>query len=78
MCERVGHVDFLAFGGSGMGSLAGLRHARGIAVTGSDANLYPPMSELLEQWEIPVNFIGTPTGGSCAPGCHDMKEYKNR
>jgi UDP-N-acetylmuramate: L-alanyl-gamma-D-glutamyl-meso-diaminopimelate ligase len=37
-----------------MGSLAGLLHARGIHVTGSDENLYPPMSTALERWGIPV------------------------
>jgi UDP-N-acetylmuramate: L-alanyl-gamma-D-glutamyl-meso-diaminopimelate ligase len=38
-----------------MGSLAGLLAARGIAVTGSDAQLYPPMSTMLEHWGIPVH-----------------------
>jgi len=47
-------VHFVAIGGTGMGSLAGLLKARGIAVTGSDANVYPPMSTLLEDWDIPV------------------------
>jgi len=26
------------------------------------------------KWDIPINFEITPTGGSCAPGCH--REYK--
>ncbi len=38
-----------------MGSLAGLLHARGLRVTGSDAKLYPPMSTALERWGIPVH-----------------------
>ena len=38
-----------------MGSLAGLLKARGLHVTGSDTGLYPPMSTLLEQWEISVD-----------------------
>ncbi len=38
-----------------MGSLAGLLHARGLRVTGSDDHLYPPMSTLLETWGIRVN-----------------------
>jgi UDP-N-acetylmuramate: L-alanyl-gamma-D-glutamyl-meso-diaminopimelate ligase len=38
-----------------MGSLAGLLHARGVQVTGSDDHLYPPMSTLLEGWGIPVS-----------------------
>ena len=38
-----------------MGSLAGLLNARGIHVTGSDENLYPPMSTALARWGIPVH-----------------------
>jgi len=38
-----------------MGALAGLLHARGIRVTGSDENLYPPMSTALASWGIPVH-----------------------
>jgi len=48
------HVHFVAIGGTGMGSLAGLLAARGIRITGSDTEIYPPMSTLLEQWGIPV------------------------
>ena len=54
MSEALRHVHFVAIGGTGMGSLAGLLHARGLRVTGSDEKLYPPMSTLLEQWGIPV------------------------
>jgi UDP-N-acetylmuramate: L-alanyl-gamma-D-glutamyl-meso-diaminopimelate ligase len=55
MSESVRHVHFVAIGGTGMGSLAGLLHARGLEVTGSDEALYPPMSTALERWGIPVN-----------------------
>ncbi len=48
------HVHFIAIGGTGMGSLAGLLKARGIEVTGSDKALYPPMSTALAGWGIPV------------------------
>jgi len=48
------HVHFIAIGGTGMGSLAGLLKARGIRVTGSDKALYPPMSTALEGWGIDV------------------------
>jgi UDP-N-acetylmuramate: L-alanyl-gamma-D-glutamyl-meso-diaminopimelate ligase len=48
-------VHFVAIGGTGMGSLAGLLHARGLCVTGSDDHLYPPMSTALERWGIPVS-----------------------
>lgn len=26
-------------------------------------------------WNIPINFTPTPTGGSCAPGCHSKLSY---
>jgi len=48
------HVHFVAIAGTGMGSLAGLLKARGIEVTGSDENVYPPMSDALAAWGIPV------------------------
>ncbi|MEZ4333921.1 MAG: Mur ligase domain-containing protein [Myxococcota bacterium] len=49
---RLGHVHFIAIGGTGMGSLAGLLKARGLRVTGSDKKLYPPMSTALADWGI--------------------------
>jgi len=52
--ERLDHVHFVAIGGTGMGSLAGLLKARGILVTGSDKKLYPPMSTALADWGINV------------------------
>jgi UDP-N-acetylmuramate: L-alanyl-gamma-D-glutamyl-meso-diaminopimelate ligase len=52
--ERLRHVHFIAIGGTGMGSLAGLVKARGIEVTGSDKKLYPPMSTALADWGIEV------------------------
>ncbi len=48
------HVHFVAIAGTGMGSLAGLLKERGHRVTGSDENVYPPMSTALERWGIPV------------------------
>ncbi len=55
MNETPRHVHFVAIGGTGMGSLAGLLAARGIRITGSDDAIYPPMSTMLEQWGIPVH-----------------------
>ena len=55
MSDTPRHVHFVAIAGTGMGSLAGLLQARGLRVTGSDDQLYPPMSTLLEQWQIPVH-----------------------
>jgi UDP-N-acetylmuramate: L-alanyl-gamma-D-glutamyl-meso-diaminopimelate ligase len=37
-----------------MGSLAGLLKARGLNVRGSDENIYPPISTMLESLEIPI------------------------
>jgi UDP-N-acetylmuramate: L-alanyl-gamma-D-glutamyl-meso-diaminopimelate ligase len=54
VADALGHVHFVAICGTGMGSLAGLLHARGIRVTGSDEGLYPPMSSALEGWGISV------------------------
>ncbi len=54
MPEQLDHVHFIAIGGTGMGSLAGLLKARGIRVTGSDKKLYPPMSTALADWGIEV------------------------
>jgi len=48
------HVHFIAIGGTGMGSLAGLLRARGLEITGSDRALYPPMSTALARWGIDV------------------------
>jgi len=48
------HVHFVAIAGTGMGSLAGLLKERGHRVTGSDENVYPPMSTALAAWGIPV------------------------
>ena len=60
------HVHFVAIGGTGMGSLAGLLKARGLHVTGSDKKLYPPMSTALADWGIevvegfsPANVLGS-------------------
>lgn len=49
-----GHIHLIAICGVGMASLAGLLKARGYRVTGSDQNIYPPMSSYLEQVGIDV------------------------
>ena len=46
------HYHLLGIGGTAMGSLAGLLTAAGHRVTGSDENVYPPMSTLLESLGI--------------------------
>jgi UDP-N-acetylmuramate: L-alanyl-gamma-D-glutamyl-meso-diaminopimelate ligase len=47
-------VHLIAACGVGMSALAGLLRAAGHTVTGSDENVYPPASTLLEQLGIPV------------------------
>jgi len=51
----------IGVGGTGMGALAGLLKALGHEVRGSDAALYPPMSDQLEALKIPV-FKGYDAG----------------
>jgi UDP-N-acetylmuramate: L-alanyl-gamma-D-glutamyl-meso-diaminopimelate ligase len=40
--------------GTGMASLAGILKHRGYSVTGSDENIYPPMSDFLQSLSIPI------------------------
>jgi len=47
---------FLPIGGTAMAPLAGLLQAAGYRVEGVDSGLYPPMSTLLEELEIPVRI----------------------
>jgi len=48
------HIHLIAICGVGMASLAGLLQAQGYRVTGSDQNIYPPMSSYLEKIGIEV------------------------
>jgi UDP-N-acetylmuramate: L-alanyl-gamma-D-glutamyl-meso-diaminopimelate ligase len=50
-------IHLIGICGTGMGSFAGLLKAAGHTVQGSDENVYPPMSDKLEAWGIPV-FMG--------------------
>ena len=43
------HIHLIGIGGTAMGALAGLLQDAGYRVTGSDAEVYPPISTLLEQ-----------------------------
>ncbi len=45
-------IHLVGVGGTGMGSFAGMLKAAGYEVTGSDENVYPPMSDMLERWGI--------------------------
>jgi UDP-N-acetylmuramate: L-alanyl-gamma-D-glutamyl-meso-diaminopimelate ligase len=45
-------IHLVGVGGTGMGSFAGMLKAAGYVVTGSDENVYPPMSDMLKAWGI--------------------------
>jgi UDP-N-acetylmuramate: L-alanyl-gamma-D-glutamyl-meso-diaminopimelate ligase len=49
------HFHFLGICGTAMGSVAAALRERGFTITGSDENIYPPMSTFLEQRGIPLN-----------------------
>ena len=48
------HVHLIAICGVAMSALAGMLKQRGYVVSGSDENVYPPMSTQLERWGIEV------------------------
>ncbi|MFH1243545.1 MAG: UDP-N-acetylmuramate:L-alanyl-gamma-D-glutamyl-meso-diaminopimelate ligase [Pseudomonadota bacterium] len=48
------HIHLMGICGTGMSSLAGMLKQNGFQVTGSDQNIYPPISTLLEGLSIPV------------------------
>jgi UDP-N-acetylmuramate: L-alanyl-gamma-D-glutamyl-meso-diaminopimelate ligase len=50
----VRRVHLVGVAGTGMGSFAGMLKTAGYEVTGSDEKVYPPMSEMLRAWLIPV------------------------
>src|SRR6266403_1443955 len=52
MKEAPAHFHFLGICGTAMGSVAAALSERGFTVTGSDENVYPPMSTFLEQRNI--------------------------
>ncbi|MBC7794171.1 MAG: UDP-N-acetylmuramate dehydrogenase, partial [Clostridia bacterium] len=47
-------IYFIGICGTGVGALAGLLKAQGHHVRGSDVHSYPPMSDKLREWGIPV------------------------
>ncbi len=52
--EDIKNIYLIAICGTGMAALAGLLKGTGYRVSGSDANVYPPMSTLLKNSGIPV------------------------
>ena len=52
--EQARRIHLVGVAGTGMGSFAGMLKAAGYEVTGSDENVYPPMSDMLAAWGIEV------------------------
>ena len=50
----VRRVHLVGVAGTGMGSFAGMLKDSGYEVTGSDENVYPPMSDMLAAWGVQV------------------------
>ncbi|HEY0996752.1 MAG TPA: Mur ligase domain-containing protein [Gemmatimonadaceae bacterium] len=50
----VRRIHLVGVAGTGMGAFAGMLKAAGYEVTGSDDNVYPPMSDMLRTWGIEV------------------------
>ncbi len=61
------HIHLIAICGVGMGALAGMLQARGFRVTGSDRNVYPPMSTQLAALGIEVREGFSPAHLDDAP-----------
>ncbi len=52
--KSIRRIHLVGVAGTGMGSFAGMLKAAGYEVTGSDENVYPPMSDMLKTWGIPA------------------------
>ena len=52
--SRLKRIHLLGIAGTGMGSFAGMLKEAGYEVSGSDEKVYPPMSDMLQAWNIPV------------------------
>jgi UDP-N-acetylmuramate: L-alanyl-gamma-D-glutamyl-meso-diaminopimelate ligase len=63
------HYHLIGICGTAMASLAGMLQARGHRVTGSDENVYPPMSTMLESLGIQVTLGYKPEHLTPAPDC---------
>jgi UDP-N-acetylmuramate: L-alanyl-gamma-D-glutamyl-meso-diaminopimelate ligase len=63
------HIHILGICGTFMGGIAALARAAGHRVTGSDGNVYPPMSTQLERLDIEVSEGYDPALLEPAPDC---------
>jgi len=64
---RVHHIHLMGICGTGMGALAGMLAGSGFHVTGSDQNVYPPMSDVLAGQGIAVSGGYSPDNLSPRP-----------
>jgi len=55
LAKQTKKIYMIGICGVAMGTLAGMLKARGYQVAGSDANVYPPMSEKLKEWGIDIH-----------------------
>ncbi len=53
--ETTEHIHIMGICGTGMAALAGMLKDSGYTVTGSDSQVYPPMSHFLDRLQIPVS-----------------------
>lgn len=58
------HIHLIGICGTAMAALAGMLRERGMQITGSDQQIYPPMSDFLADMHIPVQQ------GFCAQHLH--------
>jgi UDP-N-acetylmuramate: L-alanyl-gamma-D-glutamyl-meso-diaminopimelate ligase len=83
------HYHLIGICGTAMASLAGMLQARGHKVTGSDQNVYPPMSTQLEELGIEIisgykaenadaNADCTIVGNTISRGNAELEEVLNR
>jgi UDP-N-acetylmuramate: L-alanyl-gamma-D-glutamyl-meso-diaminopimelate ligase len=82
------HYHLIGICGTAMASLAGMLQARGHRVTGSDENVYPPMSTMLESIGIQLmkgyqaSHVGAPdcvvVGNAIPRGNPEVEETLNR
>ena len=62
------HIHIIGICGTGMAAMAGMLKQEGYRVTGSDQNVYPPMSDFLEECGIKVQE------GYCAANLQDTPD----
>jgi UDP-N-acetylmuramate: L-alanyl-gamma-D-glutamyl-meso-diaminopimelate ligase len=57
MINRIHYIHFIGIGGTAMAAGAAIMKKKGYRITGSDGEIYPPMSTFLSQLNIPI-FAG--------------------